>query len=290
MLKRLKKIPLYLKKLAFHPNKYETVKLALQVRPTYFLNALAALLDNRPIAVEMRNNFGQHDLGVFKQMIVHRKKRLRNHFYLWTHGQRHFCATHLQFAGIYTEYLSGLFEELYDYDWKDKNVLDVGGFIGDSALFFLENGAKHVVIYEPLQINVDAMRFNLASLQEKITIHQKAATEKNGPFILSSDDAIGSPGFGLKKGTNEILCEGIALKNILQQDSIDVAKIDCEGAEQFLIDISSDLIGTIPYWIIETHSLDLTKQIKEKFSHSGFSLNKEYSCTETIAILHFKKN
>jgi hypothetical protein len=39
--------------------------------------------------------------------------------------------------------------EFYDLDYKGKTVLDVGGFQGESAVFFSAKGAKKVIIYEP---------------------------------------------------------------------------------------------------------------------------------------------
>src|SRR5271157_2179873 len=41
----------------------------------------------------------------------------------------------------------------YDYDCKGKVVLDVGGFQGETAVFFSGMGAKKVVIYEPVTAN-----------------------------------------------------------------------------------------------------------------------------------------
>ena len=41
-------------------------------------------------------------------------------------------------------------KKVYDCDYKDKIVLDVGAFCGETAVFFYLMGAKKVVIYEPV--------------------------------------------------------------------------------------------------------------------------------------------
>ena len=41
----------------------------------------------------------------------------------------------------------------YDCDYKGKTVLDIGGFCGETAVFFASQGAKKVVIYEPVKMH-----------------------------------------------------------------------------------------------------------------------------------------
>ena len=46
-------------------------------------------------------------------------------------------------------YFSECEKGLYDYDYDGKTVLDIGGFCGESAVFFASRGARKVIIYEP---------------------------------------------------------------------------------------------------------------------------------------------
>lgn len=288
MLNKINKTFFYLRKLLLRPNPFALLDTIRHVQPKHFLNALAADLDGRPIAVEFRHRLGLQDLHFFKKMISHRRSRYKNRFFLWQHRNRFFCASHLQFLGLYTEYLSGEFDTLYPYDWKDKVVLDIGGFIGDSALFFLEKGASSVVIYEPLPENIFSLRYNLDAYRNRIRLEQKAVSDREGPITLTSNEPAGSAGFGMQKGNHRIPCDATTFSRILESHPADAIKVDCEGAEQYLTSVSDDKIRRIPYWIIETHSSDIENAIKRKFQSSGYSLLRQIDCAPSIRVLHFK--
>jgi FkbM family methyltransferase len=289
MLQKLKKIPSYAFKLAKEKNFLEIASLIRHVKPKHLLIALAAYVDKRSTAVELHHNLGMQDILFFLKILSYRGQRLRKDFYLWNYGKRCFCATYMQFIGLNNEYLSGQFDNLYAYDWKDKVVLDIGGFVGDSALYFLDKGAHHVIIYEPLPENIFALNYNLHSYKDKISIHQKAVSKKEGLLTLSSNTPAGSPEFGMEKGRYQISCIGITLKQILNKHRVDVAKIDCEGGEAYIIDIPKSDLQAIPYWIVETHSLLIEIKVRQKFKREGFSVLTEITLNPRVKLLHFKK-
>ncbi|WP_068471280.1 FkbM family methyltransferase [Candidatus Protochlamydia phocaeensis] len=289
MLKKLKKIPHYARKLSKEAYALDILRLVRHVKPKHWLIAFAAYADRRSTAVEMTHQLGMQDIQLLLKILPYREQRLAKNFYLWRYGNRTFCATYMQFIGIYAEYLSGLFDNLYECEWENKAVLDIGGFVGDSALYFLEKGASQVIIYEPLAENVVSLKYNLQPFTNKISIHQQAVAKEEGVLNLSSNTPGGSLGFGMEKGSYQIQCEGTTWKHILKQHRIDIAKIDCEGGEQYLVDVPATDLQAISYWIIETHSPEIDAQVRKKFQESGFDLIKEVTLTPLVRLLHFKK-
>ena len=50
----------------------------------------------------------------------------------------------------------------YDCNCKGKIVLDVGGYQGESAVFFKTLGAKKIIIYEPVTAHIEQIKKNVA--------------------------------------------------------------------------------------------------------------------------------
>ncbi len=74
-------------------------------------------------------------------LLTYRQKPVEKDLWHWNYNGRNFYASNTQFVSFYREYLQGKFDEIYTHDWNQKTVMDLGGFIGDSALYFLDNGA-----------------------------------------------------------------------------------------------------------------------------------------------------
>ena len=86
---------------------------------------------------------------------------------------------------------------IYYYDCKGKTVLDVGGFCGETAVFFASKGAKKVIIYEPVKSHHELIRKNIALNTINAELHEEGMGEKNGEVTINYED-IGL-GFGLPK-------------------------------------------------------------------------------------------
>ncbi len=286
MAQRWKKIIPYVVKFIKYGSLREMMRLARQVNRPYFLSALAARLDKRPCAAEFKNG-GIHEINFYLDSFKHRKKHMENGIYLWEVNHRQIHANLIQFEGLKEEYLKGEFYSYYDYDWQGKIVLDIGGFVGDTALYFLEKGAKKVVIYEPLLENIKALHYNLRLCWDKIDLHQKAIAEKDGLLTLTSLTPIGSPGFGMIEGKHSVRCHGIALTTLLASHAVDVVKMDCEGGEKHLCEVDHSLIRAVPYWIVETHSPDIYKNVTQKFKNCQFIKLKDLSLTPMVNLIHF---
>lgn len=288
MYKQLKKIPRYLFKWMRHGSARELFHLIKNVKTEHLLIALAARVDRKLTHVRFKDCGLEHEINQFMDLIPHRRKRVIDDIYLWEFGRKRICGNYMQMLGLRDEYLTDLFDAIYKGDWKDKQVLDIGGFVGDTALYFLSQGASRVIIYEPVPKNVKALQCNLKGYEHRMECHQKALSRSDGPLILNSDEPECSSGFGMSNGKYQIECEGVTIGHILRNHApIDVAKVDCEGGEIHLLDMSKEEICSVPDWIVETHSDDLYASVKKKFSENGFLDTYDRQLAPSINILHF---
>jgi len=82
------------------------------------------------------------------------------------------------------------------------------------------------------------------------------------------------------------------LQNAIKE-KVDIAKIDCEGCEKYLMDMENELIGRIKEWVIEAHSREIAINLIKKFRSCRFKLEKiiphKIESNYFAVILHFKK-
>ncbi len=87
----------------------------------------------------------------------------------------------------------------YECDCRDKVVLDVGGFEGESAVYFWSKGAKKIIIYEPVAAHVEFIKKNIELNHINAEIHQSGIGNRNGTETIEYNET--DPGFGvLSKG------------------------------------------------------------------------------------------
>ena len=67
----------------------------------------------------------------------------------------------------------------YDWDYRGKVVLDIGGFQGESAVFFFKHGAKKIIIYEPVETHQELIRQNILLNQVNAEIHGEGIGSHN---------------------------------------------------------------------------------------------------------------
>ena len=176
----------------------------------------------------------------------------------------------------------------YEWDYRDKVVLDVGGFEGESAAYFWQKGAKKVIIYEPLAEHVKFIERNVALNHINAEIHQKGIGKTDGRVTIHFDRI--DPGFGINStGSSSVEIEVSDVSKVIAGSSADIAKFDCEGAEEFLVGVPSEILGRIPFYIIEVHSTDIRKSILEKFEDVGFTLKKEIAKHSNFSVLVFQR-
>lgn len=160
-------------------------------------------------------------------------------------------------------------------NYANKIVLDVGGYIGDTAVLFKEWGTTKVIIYEALQENIKYLKRNVRLNNIDAEIYPLAVCGKCGEIeIMVDEKSIGTGVFGLTKGGYKIKLKAISWDKVLKHatnEGVEIAKVDCEGCERFLLNANNRLIKKIPYWIIEVHSPNIKKELVRHFTNIGFN-------------------
>ncbi|MCV0399644.1 MAG: FkbM family methyltransferase [Nitrosarchaeum sp.] len=164
-----------------------------------------------------------------------------------------------------------LIEEYKTLPVKNSIVIDIGGNVGDSAIYFALKGAKKVISFEPSIKNSEFAKKNieLNNLNDKIIFNLKAVTANTG-FIKIDPDMSGNQG-KITHHENGIEIPSITLDDIVKNHVSEnaVLKIDCEGCEYDIINQTSD--STLKYFShiqIEYHHG--YKDLKTKLEKIGF--------------------
>ncbi len=178
----------------------------------------------------------------------------------------------------------------YEYDYKDKVVLDVGGFEGESAVYFWQKGAKKIVIYEPVPEHVEIIKKNVELNRIHSEIHQSGIGTKQGTQVINYEKT--DPGFGmLNSGLKRFEIQISQTSRVIHESGADIAKFDCEGGEQSLVDVPIEILQEIAYYIVEVHSPQIRTAVLEKFLGAGFFLVKEVAKPPTqFSVLAFKRS
>jgi FkbM family methyltransferase len=141
----------------------------------------------------------------------------------------------------------------------NKTVIDIGGFIGDSAIYFILKGAKKCITLEPFPANFKILLKNIQknNLTDKITpIHGFCSNKSK--FSYFDEHYVGSSRTTPESNSGQKV-ESFSLQNIHDKYDITDAclKIDCEGCEY-------EILHTTPKKIIQMFS-----EIILEF-HNGF--------------------
>lgn len=175
---------------------------------------------------------------------------------------------------------------VYNCDCRNKVVLDVGGFCGETAVFFSSLGAKRVIIYEPVVAHHDLIKRNMMLNAIEAELHEEGIGEKEGIRTIHYESADVSLGI-LSKGKNQLKMRVRNVTDVIKESRADIGKFDCEGAEKSLISVPKEILRKIDLYIIEAHGSEIRRAMIEKFSNAGFRLIRSYG--NDFQVLHFKK-
>ena len=167
-----------------------------------------------------------------------------------------------------------------EYGWlnvKGKTVIDIGANIGDTAIYFALNGAKHVYAFEPYPYSyrIATQNVRLNELEDRITLlNEGCGKEKRKIKIdVSYKNFAGADLKNFKKGTNiNITTLSELIKRFRIMDN-EVLKIDCEGCEYgVLLDAQDSDLRRFKQIQIEYHYGYLN--LKRKLEEAGFRVSK----------------
>lgn len=180
---------------------------------------------------------------------------------------------------------------IYACDCFNKVVLDIGGYQGETAVFFSRMGAKKVVIYEPVVSHHELIKRNMLLNGVTAELHEEGIGNVDGTQTIHYETT--GIGFGtLSKGQYDMEIKVRNVASVLEESHADVAKLDCEGAEDSLVNVPSEVIRKIDLYIVEVHTDKTREAIIRKFNNSGFSLVNEIVVDKRacISVIQFKKN
>jgi FkbM family methyltransferase len=127
-----------------------------------------------------------------------------------------------------------------------RTIVDIGAHLGTFAVYAAACcPAARIFCYEPEERNFDLLSHNISlnELEERVSVHQCAVASTEGPRELAVADSL-SNSFHLapeKASHQEVDCT--TLKAIFAEhrlESIDLLKMNCEGAEYEIIESCSD--------------------------------------------------
>jgi len=93
----------------------------------------------------------------------------------------------------------------FNIDFENKNILDVGSWIGDGILFFHKLGANRIIAYEPIKENVEFATKIIKKFGINCKIYDYAVCKEDGgkEFWIDKRD-YGGVGLGLLESNQKI--------------------------------------------------------------------------------------
>ena len=133
---------------------------------------------------------------------------------------------------------------------RNKDIIDAGGYVGDTALLFSSYTDKSIHVFEASPSNMDIIRETIRLNQlENIVPVSKALGEKSGTATFSlgertsCNSLVERPGYNYP---NHIEVPVITLDDYVRENNLEVGliKVDIEGGEQLLLKGAVETICT----------------------------------------------
>jgi FkbM family methyltransferase len=161
-------------------------------------------------------------------------------------------------------------KEIYKWlDVKGKIVVDIGAYIGDSAIYFAINGAKHVYAFEPYPFSykIALKNIKLNNLEKKVTVLNEAIGGRGG-IIYVDEDYKNATRDDLKEFKKGKKIKVVTLEEVVKRFKLKnaVLKMDCEGCEYFsILNTPNETLRNFEQIMLEYHYgyLNLKKKLKE---------------------------
>jgi FkbM family methyltransferase len=148
------------------------------------------------------------------------------------------------------------------FDLKDKIIVDIGAFVGDTALYYANFGAI-VYAYEPHPVNFYWLKKNIElnpHLKDRIKIFNEAVGKDEEIEISIGGNINGGFSiYGQAKGKT-LKVKSVSLRKILEENNLNnpyLLKADCKGCE---------------YYIIEDDAISKFEKVKNEYT--GFNRPK----------------
>jgi len=181
-------------------------------------------------------------------------------------------------------------EDMYGFvDVKSTIVVDIGAYIGETALLFLSKGASRVYALEPVDKHY---RYLLRNIYRNNVMDRIVALNYGAWFreIFLTVNYEGT-GTGLQTLaetpiTVKVKNLGDILKEVFRREGrIDLVKMDCEGCEYSLLNLPAEDIRLVDQYVIEVHGSE--SPIVDKMSESGYKHKLIRKVASLITVHYF---
>jgi len=197
----------------------------------------------------------------------------------WLYHNNYWEKNNIKFKHVYLQIYEIFEEENYKFlNVKDKNVLDIGAFVGDSPIYFILKGAKKVYAIEPHPDVYKEMIENikLNNMEDKIIpINMGISYEKDYVSINIVDiNHVGGSFFN--SNNTGIKVPASKLSDIIDKYNINaqILKMDCEGCEYDIILKDYDTIKDFDEIGFEYHAYNTNIPVNKLIE----KLNKDFEC------------
>jgi FkbM family methyltransferase len=139
---------------------------------------------------------------------------------------------------------------------KGREVVDIGGSIGDTAIYFIARGALHVYAFEPHKDSFVLAEQNISAngMEGQITLVNKAISNQGKGSLAGTRGAIGVE---FTDENRSELVETVSLGALVRELNLRnaVLKMDCEGCERnAILGAAVETLRTFTQMQIEFHS------------------------------------
>jgi len=183
-----------------------------------------------------------------------------------------------EFFSFVAEVVAG---KVYSFEHRYDVIVDVGGFLGETAWWFITEGyAKRVLVFEP--VYYELCKHNVGDVAE---VYPQAVHRSKGALRLRS-----SGGQSRATSDGEKVVETVTLAEVLSSLTGSVAvKMDCEGCEEVLLHTPCEVIGRAEEYVVEFHPLvDMERAVKY-MEDCGFDSSPRLTYSSRLVIYHFRK-
>ena len=188
-------------------------------------------------------------------------------------------------GGVKFRHMHGTILEVFDYgeyellNIRDR-VVDVGAYIGDSAIYFALKGAKRVIAVEPHPNAYAEMLENirLNNLEDIITPINAGLASKPGKICINNVDLDATVVTYHRPGNCNSSIPAVTLGELMSRFSINggeaVLKMDCQGCEFDVILNDYEHVRLFKEVIFEYHTYIARKSVIELTN----TMNKDFDC------------
>ena len=171
-------------------------------------------------------------------------------------------------------------EEYWGVDARNKIIIDIGAFVGDSAIYFVLKGARRVIAIEPhpgaFAEMLDNIRLN--NLESVIIPVNAGLASRPGKVCIENIGVEATAVTYHRPGDCPNAVPAVTLGELINKFGIDpndtVLKMDCEGCEFDVILNDYEHVRLFRELIFEYHSYAVNKSVSDLLS----ALGKDYKC------------